>query len=88
MKKKYQAPVVLIETYELNQSIANNCAVIVNNGPADLTHEQCSKYEDIWGGLSLREPEFVTQQETKNIQFYEDSNCDCYTTGYGSYWTS
>lgn len=31
MKKKYEKPMILMETYELSQSIAGNCSVVLNN---------------------------------------------------------
>ena len=66
MKKTYVAPDLEIERYELDASIASNCATVVTMG------------------YSMRGTEPVY-----NVQFYEDTNCDCYTTGgdYG-YWTS
>ena len=93
MKKKYDAPVVLIETYELNQSIANNCSTTVDNGPGNEIYPKCDKYVPIgdMGGLSLKEPEFATQRQEMHPQFYEGGSinaCDCYTTGAGAYWTS
>ena len=83
MKKVYEAPLLEVEAYELNASIANHCGIVVSNGPALGEHEQCEDYGD----------PFATRAGTyslpKNVQFYEDTNCDCYTTGgdYG-YWTS
>ncbi len=90
MKKEYQAPVVLIETYKLNQSIANHCGEVVHNGPALGDHEECDDWREKhpFDFLSLGN-DYYTQQSSYNVLFYEDVKvCDCYTTGNGSFWTS
>lgn len=83
MKKVYKAPKVVIEMYELDANIASNCSIVVSNGPAMGKHEQCANYKDPFEDLS------VATYRVRNVNFYEDTNCDCYTTGndYG-YWTS
>lgn len=85
MKKIYKAPVVEIEKYELDVNIASHCGIVVSNGPALGSHDQCSDYKDPFGGMSIS----ALSDGPYNVQFYEDTNCDCYTTGgdYG-YWTS
>lgn len=84
MKKTYVAPNLEIERYELDASIASHCCIVVSNGPEMGNHTQCQDYQDPFGTYSMRGTEPVY-----NVQFYEDTNCDCYTTGgdYG-YWTS
>ena len=81
MKRSYVAPTLEIELYELDQAIANNCGIVVSNGPAMGKYEQCADYKDPFGGLRL-------MSLPHNVQFYEDT-CDCYTTGgdFG-YWQS
>lgn len=85
MKKVYEAPLLEVEAYELDASIASHCGIVVSNGPALGEHVQCDDYKDPFatsaGTYSLK--------KAYNVQFYEDTNCDCYTTGgdYG-YWTS
>ena len=86
MKKAYSAPQLELEIYNLSASIASNCNVVVNNGPAieELGITECSDYKELnpfpsTSSYRLRQ---------YNVNFYE-SNCDCYTTGAGgSYWTS
>ncbi|MDO4312478.1 MAG: hypothetical protein Q4C52_05285 [Eubacteriales bacterium] len=74
-----------IELYELNASIASNCAVVVSNGPAVGNHEQCDDYEDPFAMSTYS----MQRSGPYNVQFYEDTNCDCYysSSDYG-YWTS
>lgn len=82
MKKVYEAPVVEIEYYQLDTSIASNCAIPVSNGPGLAEyHDRCDDYVEPFSTFSAR-------SLPSNVQFYEE-NCDCYTTGgdYG-YWTS
>lgn len=81
-KKLYSKPTVEVELYELNTSIASNCTVVVSNGPAMGNHVQCEDYDDPFAvaTYSLR---------VYNVQFYEDTNCDCYySSSDNGYWTS
>ena len=82
MKKNYKAPRLEIEQYKLDVNIASHCGIVVSNGPALGNHTQCSDYKNPFDTYSAR-------SKVYNVQFYEDTNCDCYTTGgdYG-YWTS
>ena len=84
MKKVYEAPLLEVEAYELNASIANHCGIVVSNGPALGDHVQCDDYHDPFETSAAS-----TYGLKKNVQFYDDDTCDCYTTGgdYG-YWTS
>lgn len=82
MKKTYKKPMVEIEVYTLDASIASNCGIVVSNGPALGDHYQCEGYEDPFGTFSARSGPY-------NVHFYEDTNCDCYTTTTeAGYWTS
>ncbi len=86
MKKTYIAPNLEVEVYELSTSIASNCNVVVDNGPAFYFsghyHQAtaCAKYVEEEG-----EEEFA---DLYNVNFYDSGCCDCYTTGSGGYWTS
>lgn len=86
MKKIYEAPDLEIETYELDANIASHCGIVVSNGPAMGEHEECDDYLDPFGATTFS---LDRSGPVYNVQFYEDTNCDCYTTGgdYG-YWTS
>lgn len=87
MKKVYHAPELEIEVYQLNASIASNCGIVVHNGPAMGNHTQCDDYKD---PFNMNKARYGAQtMAIYNVQFYEDTNCDCYTTGgnYG-FWTS
>lgn len=85
MKKVYAKPSIEVELYSLDTSIASHCGIVVSNGPALGEHELCDDYaeKNPFGTWSTR------SAPVYNVQFYEDTNCDCYTTGgdYG-YWTS
>lgn len=82
MKKAYKKPRVEIEVYTLDTSIASNCGIVVSNGPALGDHAPCEGYEDPFGTFSARSGPY-------NVHFYEDTNCDCYTTTTeAGYWTS
>lgn len=85
MKKRYEAPLLEVERYELNANIASNCGIVVTNGPEIGNHKPCDDYEDVFGAATMS----LDSEAVYNVQFYEDTNCDCYTTGsdYG-YWTS
>ena len=87
MKKVYMAPALEIEIYELDVNIASHCGIVVHNGPAEGSHEQCEDYNDPFAVQSFSAGD--ASIAAYNVHFYEDSNCDCYTTGddYG-YWTS
>lgn len=85
MKKVYEAPTLEIEIYELDASIASNCYNVVNNGPEMGEHKQCDDYKGDWGEFSLNR----NSDKPHNVTFYEDTNCDCYTTGgTQGFWTS
>lgn len=78
MKKVYEEPELTLELYTLDASIASNCDLVISNGPAMGSHSACADYVEPFALYS-----------SKNTYFYEDTNCDCYTTGdNGFYWTS
>lgn len=87
MKKVYHAPELEIEVYQLDASIASHCGLVVSNGPAMGNHTQCSDFKDPFDMNAAKYG--ARAAKVYNVQFYEDTNCDCYTTGgdYG-YWTS
>lgn len=83
MKKTYKKPMVEIEVYTLDASIASNCTLVVSNGPEEGIHKQCEDYEPTFPDIEM----FANGPH--NVSFYEDTQCDCYTSGgNGSYWTS
>lgn len=83
MKKRYVKPVLEIETYSLDKSIASHCSIVVSNGPAMGIHTQCTDYVDPF------EEEGISAEAVYNVQFYTDGNCDCYYSSSGDgYWTS
>lgn len=86
MKKVYVKPVLEVEFYELDANIASNCSVVVTNGPAVGNHSKCNDYEDPFE-MSAARSTYSTQ--AYNVQFYEDTNCDCYYSASDhGYWTS
>lgn len=86
MKKKYVAPLLEIERYELSTSITQNCSTIVHNGPAIGAHAKCDDYDDPFTAYSLRNE---VDAQAYNVNFYEDTDCTCYTTaGSEGYWMS
>lgn len=87
MKKVYSAPVPEFQTYEMSQSIASNCAIVVDSGPAMGKHELCDGYVDPFG---FRDSISIQNAPVYNVNFYDDTpTCDCYVSSndYG-YWTS
>lgn len=93
MKKQYTKPLIEIETYQLNASIAANCSNVINVGPGipgstEYEYRQCSDFGGS-GFLSLI-PD-VGLNSTGNTPFYADGakHCDCYyTSGGKGYFTS
>lgn len=88
MKKRYEKPLLEIEEYELNMSIAYNCAMVVSNGPAVGSHTLCSDYGAKDPFEMDDEGDAVMAASVYNVSFYEES-CDCYYSAGGEgYWTS
>lgn len=86
MKKLYVAPTLEIELYELDASIASNCTEVVSNGPAVGNHKQCDDYKDPFAMSTMS---LDDEGGPYNVQFYEDTNCDCYySSSDNGYWTS
>lgn len=85
MKKAYIKPAIEIEAYELSESIALSCIVIVNQGPGNplLGEPECSYFEDLYGGFS-------TFAVVEDKSFYKEGDtCTCYySSGGESYFTS
>lgn len=82
MKKKYVKPMLEVENYELDASIASNCTLVVNSGPKHPEHDPCQEYYDIIG---MPMPNSVNTNRY-NIDFYDD--CDCYYSASGFFFTS
>lgn len=82
MKLKYEKPLLEIENYELDSSIASNCSLVVNSGPKHPEHDPCSEYYEIIG---MPMPA-TTYSSRYNIDFYDD--CDCYYSASGYFFTS
>lgn len=83
-KKNYQAPKLELEEFKLDANIASNCAHVVTNGPALGEHHACDDYMNPFGANSIS----LFSSNLYNVNFYEDTNCDCYTSGGDGYWTS
>lgn len=85
MKKAYTKPLIEIDAYELNASIAANCGSVITLGPGSPSDEMCSD----WVGT------FHVGDDLNaingNTSFYESGlgGCDCYYTASGKgYFTS
>ena len=82
MKKIYEKPMLEVEHYELDTSIASNCGYVVTSGPAHPDHDPCEDYYDLIG---MPMP-YNTNAVKYNIDFYDD--CDCYYSASGIFFTS
>lgn len=83
MKKVYVTPYVEFERYELDANIASNCALVVTNGPAVNDQPACEEFDEQWGEFAMY------RNGNHNINFYQETNCDCYYSASESgYWTS
>ena len=85
MKLKYEKPMIEIDDYELDASIASNCKVVVDMGPKYGSHDPCKSYYD-HSGEPWPDPNAINLMSNYNIDFWE--NCDCYTSASGLYFTS
>lgn len=82
MKKRYVAPKLEVEIYEINTAVAS-CADKVTVGPQIGTHDACDGWEDIF------EDEPIATQAAELTSFYNDGTCDCYySAGNQGYFTS
>lgn len=77
MKKVYEAPEMEIELYELNASIASNCAVVVTMGDygGGEGEPACNDYLNMVGKAK-------SVGAAYNVNFWKGT-CDCYTTAGG-----
>ena len=90
MKKAYHKPLIEIERYELNASIAANCGRVITLGPEAPGKDICDEFKDAFEVVSVI-PGIGIMSITKNTPFYADgaANCDCYYTSGGlGYFTS
>lgn len=81
MRKEYVKPVLVLEYYQLNQSIAA-CNAPINFGPGvEGIHETCSD----WGGAFPLMRWDLSIQANSGTSFYESGvgGCDCYYTAGG-----
>ena len=86
MKKVYEPPVLEFELYVLNTNIASHCGFVVTSGPEMGNHEACEGFID---PTTIEFPDAEINAPPYNVDFYDDTNCDCYTTGgVNSYWQS
>lgn len=89
MKKPYAKPMIEIEAYELNASIAANCGDKVTLGPEAPGKEVCDEFKDAFEVFAVIPG--IGIQSTGGTPFYNDgsANCDCYySSGGGIYFTS
>ena len=87
MKKVYEVPTLEIELYELDANIGNNCSTTVDMGPEGPGAEAvCKDYYDTAGEPYPDSAPWSLRQ--KNIDFWTEASCDCYTSASGSFFTS
>ena len=89
MKKAYTKPLIEIEAYELNASIAANCGNVVSLGPEAPGKRVCDEFKDAFEVFAVIPGLGI--QSTGGTPFYSDgaANCDCYySSGGGVYFTS
>ena len=89
MKKAYHKPLIEIERYELNASIAANCGRVISLGPEAPNKTICDEFKDAFEVFSVIPGLGI--QSTGGTPFYSDgsANCDCYySSGGGIYFTS
>lgn len=84
MKKVYNKPLIEIEAYQLDASIAGSCGTVVSLGPGDINGYVCKEFgEDPFGIQSI---------QTGMVSFYDGVKgtvCDCYyTASSNAYFTS
>lgn len=82
MKLRYEKPLLEVENYELDTSIASNCNYVISSGPAHRDHAPCKDYYDLIG---MPMPQSA-KPNNYNIDFYDD--CDCYYSASGIFFTS
>lgn len=89
MKKTYMKPLIEIETYKLNASIAANCGNVITLGPEAPGKTVCDEFKDAFEVFAVIPG--IGIQSTGGTPFYSDgsAHCDCYYSSGGSvYFTS
>lgn len=86
MKKTYIKPMLEVENFELNASIASNCATVVSMGPEAPGHAPCKDYYD--NVDEPNEPDFSKFSLRYNVDFWEKETCLCYYSASGTFFTS
>ena len=89
MKKLYEKPLIEIEAYQLDSSIAANCGQVISMGPEAPGKDTCKEFEGAFDVFVMK-PTYSTQS-TGGTPFYSDgaAHCDCYySSGSGNYFTS
>ena len=82
MKLKYEKPMLEVENYELDTSIASNCSYVISSGPEHPDHSPCEDYYAL-----INKPMPASADAPRyNIDFYDD--CDCYYSASGIFFTS
>ena len=92
MKKTYAKPVLEVEEFMLNASIAQNCGQIITHGPADPTHlTACDEFlgRDEVDGDSFS-PFLLSKSSAASFYTTETGGtCSCYYSAGGEgYYTS
>lgn len=79
MKKVYHAPELEIEVYQMDASIASNCALVVEMGPdgpgVPSIQYVCDDYYEKTGEARITSR---ARSMPHNVQFWTDESCDCY----------
>lgn len=89
MKRIYEKPLIEIEAYELNISIAANCGTVISLGPEAPTKNTCEEFKDAWEVFGVKPG--MSPMAGNGQPFYADgkANCDCYySSGNSGYFTS
>lgn len=84
MKKVYHAPELEIEVYQMDASIASNCALVVEMGPEGPgAIEVCDDYYEKTGEAKSAKS-FSPYALPHNVQFWSEESCDCYYSAGGA----
>lgn len=77
MKKVYHAPELEIEVYQLNASIAQFCAIVVDMGPdGPGAIKVCKSYYEETGETPPAGVQLFSMPH--NVQFWTEESCGCY----------
>lgn len=86
MRKMYMRPVIEVEAYTLDQTIAGNCGNVVTLGPGDYAGSVCDAFKDDFEIVA------TFSAARSGTSFYDGSvgpACDCYySSGGQGYFTS